>query len=157
MDARERSEFTAHRLGPVALFAPQRPDHTPPQVLSDDELARSVATLHRKLHSARRSHLATQIASVTVTLVVVALVATLVWFGPEPFLERVFGHARVATTYDVGLWWFAVIVLAIFGAFVGDQLVRGRLRLVRGWKHRVDELDRRLSDAAQEQKRRAAS
>jgi hypothetical protein len=69
----------------------------------------------------------------------------------------VFGHARIATTYDVMLWWFAVIVLAILVVITGDQILRGRLRLARGWKHRVDELDRRIADAERELKRRASA
>ena len=154
MDANEKSEFANRPSGPAALFAPQRPDHLPPQTLGDDELALSVASLRRKRHSVRRSYAAAQFAGISLTLVLIALTATLLWYGPEPFIERVFGHARIATTYDVFVWWFAVIVLAILGGTFGDQLLRGRLRLAHGWKNRLAELDRRLADAEAEQTHR---
>ncbi len=154
MDANEKSDFAHRPSGPAALFAPQRPDHMPPQTLDDDELALAVASLRRKQHSARRSYAAAQLAGIALTLLLIALTATVLWYGPEPFIERVFGHARVATTYDVFVWWLAVIVLAILGGTFGDQLLRGRLRLAHGWKHRLTELDQRLADAVEEQKHR---
>ena len=154
MDANEKSDFAHRPSGPAALFAPQRPDHMPPQTLDDDELALAVASLRRKQHSARRSYAAAHLAGIALTLLLIALTATVLWYGPEPFIERVFGHARVATTYDVFVWWLAVIVLAILGGTFGDQLLRGRLRLALGWKHRLTELDQRLADAVEEQKHR---
>jgi|GEM_PF-6620775 len=154
MDANEKSDFAHRPSGPAALFAPQRPDHMPPQTLDDDELALAVASLRRKQHSARRSYAAAHLAGIALTLLLIALTATVLWYGPEPFIERVFGHARVATTYDVFVWWLAVIVLAILGGTFGDQLLRGRLRLAHGWKHRLTELDQRLADAVEEQKHR---
>ena len=126
----------------------------PPQTLDDDALAIAVASLRRKQHSARRSYAASQFAGILLTLILIALTATVLWYGPEPFIERVFGHARAATTYDVFVWWLAVIVLAILGGTFGDQLLRGRLRLAHGWKHRLTELDQRLADAVDEQKHR---
>ncbi len=154
MDANEKSDFAHRQSGPAALFAPQRPDHMPPQTLKDDELALAIVSLKRKQHSARRSYAAAQLAGISLTLVLIALTATVLWYGPEPFIERVFGHARIATTYDVFAWWLAVIVLAILGGVFGDQLLRGRLRLAHGWKNRLIELDRRLDDAEHEQRRR---
>ena len=157
MDANEQSQFAHRQSGPAALFAPQRPDHMPPQNLRDDELAVSIVSLRRKRRSARRSYAAAQFAGIALTLVLIALTATVLWYGPEPFIERVFGHVRVATTYDVFAWWLAVIVLAILGGTFGDQLLRGRLRLAHGWKHRLIEVDRRLADAEHEQRRRTPS
>ena len=154
MAANEKSDFANRLSGPAALFAPQRPDHMPPQTLSDDELAVSIVSLRRKRHSARRSYVAAQFAGIALTLVLVALTATVLWYGPEPFFERVFRRGRVATTYDFLTWWIVVLVLAILGGTFGDQLLRGRLRLAHGWKHRLMELDRRLDDAEHEQRRR---
>jgi hypothetical protein len=154
MAANEKSDFAHRQSGPAALFAPQRPDHMPPQTLADDELALSVDSLRRKRQSARRSYTVAHLAGIALTVVLVALTATVLWYGPEPFIEHVFGHARIATTYDIIVWWFAVIVLAILGGTFGDQLLRGRLRLAHGWKHRLTELDRRLADAEHEQRRR---
>ena len=154
MNANEKSDFANRPSEPAALFAPQRPDHMRPQTLDDHELALAVASLRRKQHSARRSYAAAHLAGIALTLLLIALTATVLWYGPEPFIERVFGHARVATTYDVFAWWLAVIVLAILGGTFGDQLLRGRLRLAHGWKHRLAELERRLADAVEEQKHR---
>ena len=154
MNANEKSDFANRPSGPAALFAPQRPDHMPPQTLGDDELADSIVSLRRKRHSAQRSYATAQFAGIALTIVLIALTATVLWYGPEPFIERVFGHARIATTYDVFAWWLAVIVLAIIGGTFGDQLLRGRLRLAHGWKRRLIELDRRLADVEHEQQRR---
>ena len=155
MDANENADFAHRPTGPAALFAPQRPDHLPPQSLNDDELALAIESLRRKRQSARHSYAAARLVGIALTVILIALTATVLWYGPEPFIERVFGHARVATTYDVFVWWLAVIVLAIIGATFGDQVLRGRLRLVHGWKHRLTELDRRLADADHELQRRA--
>lgn len=157
MDANEKSDFAHRQSGPAALFAPQRPDHMPPQTLNDDELALSVASLRRKQHSARRSYAAAHLAGIALTIVLIGLTATVLWYGPEPFFERVFRRGRAATTYDFLVWWIVVLVLAILGGTFGDQLLRGRLRLAHGWKHRLIELDRRLDDAEHEQRRRTSS
>jgi len=143
---------------PQTLFMRHRPDHVPAEALNNKELEASIASLERKLHSARRSLVATQVAGAVVTLVILTLGGILLWFGPTPFLENVFGRGGSvkATTYDVFVWWLAVIVLAVLGGASGDQLVRGRMRLARGWKTRVMELSRRLDDARRVQERRKA-
>lgn len=154
MDANEKNSFAHRPVGPVAFFAPQRPDHMPPQTLNDDELALAIESLKLKQHSAQRSYAAAHLAGIALTVVLIALTAIVLWYGPEPFFERVFRRAHVATTYDFLVWWIVVLVLAILGGTFGDQLLRGRLRLAHGWKHRLIELDRRLADAEHEQRRR---
>lgn len=106
--------------------------------------------------SPRPSLRATQAAGAAITVVIFSLGGILLWFGPSPFLENVFGQggSLTATSYDVFAWWLAVIVLAVLGGVFGDQLLRGKLRLARGWKSRVSELTRRLEDARHEQRRR---
>lgn len=140
---------------PVLHFGPQRPDHVPPETLTDGELADSISTLDRKLRSARQAYLVARVAGIVMTAIVLCLGFTLLYFGPSPFLERVFGKSTPATTYDVFLWWIAVLVLAVAGGAFGDQVLRGRQRTVRGWKYRVAELTRRLEDAEAVQRRRA--
>lgn len=139
----------------VLRFGPQRPDHIPPETLTDRELADSIASLDRKVRSARQAYLAARIAGIALTATVLGLGFALLYFGPAPFLERVFGKSTPATTYDVFLWWIAILVLAVAGGAFGDQVLRGRERIVRGWKYRVAELTRRLEDAEAVQRRRA--
>ncbi len=141
---------------PATLFKKPSPDHVPAEALSRDELAASIASLERKLRGARRSLRTTQLAGVALTVVIFSLGGILLWFGPSPFLENVFGQggSLTATSYDVFAWWLAVTVLAVLGGVLGDQLLRGKLRLARGWKSRVAELTRRLEDARREQRRR---
>jgi len=141
---------------PATLFKKQPPDHVPAESLSRAELAASIESLERKVRSAQRTLHATQVAGAAITLLLLSLGGILLWFGPSPFLENVFGHggSLKATSYDVFVWWLAVIVLAVFGGAFGDQLLRGKLRLARGWKARVAELTRRLEDARHVQRRR---
>jgi hypothetical protein len=74
--------------------------------------------------------------------------------GPAPFLELVEGRREVATTWDVFAWWIAALaVTSLFGALL-VQAVRRRKRRATGWKHRVEDLDRRLGEARDEQARR---
>lgn len=143
---------------PETLFVRQRPDHVPPESLDHAELAASIASLELKLLSSKRSLMVAQTAGVLLVTFVVVLGGLLLYFGPSPFLQHVFHNSEslVATTYDVVLWWLALVVLAVFGGIFGDQLLRGRLRLSRGWKHRVAELSRRLDDAQRERLRREA-
>jgi hypothetical protein len=142
-------------LNPILHFGPQRPDHIPPETLTDSELAEAIASLDRKVKSAQRAYYVAQIAGIGLTVAVLGLGFTLLYFGPRPFLERVFGKSTPATTYDIFLWWFAVLVLAVAGGAFGDQVLRGRQRIVRGWKYRLAELTRRLEDAETVRRRRA--
>ncbi len=129
------------------IFAPQRPDHAPPETLTDAELRDAIASLERKLHSAKRALLVATVAGWTLTAGILALGFFLLWIGPTPFLQRMLGRGGVATTYDVVAWWIAILILAVLGGAFADQLVRGRLRLARGWRARVAELTSRLHDA----------
>lgn len=141
---------------PATLFRKQPPDHVPAESLTRAELAASIGLLERKVRSAKRSLHATQVAGGAMALVILSLGGILLWFGPSPFLENVFGRggSLKATSYDVFVWWLAVIVLAVLGGAVGDQLLHGKLQLVRGWKFRVAELTRRLEHARHVQRRR---
>lgn len=141
---------------PATLFAKHRPDHVPPESLDHAELAASIASLELKLLSSKRALVAAQTAGALLVTFVVVLGGALLYFGPSPFLQHVFHNSEslVATTYDVVLWWLALVVLAVIGGLIGDQLLRGRLRLARGWKHRVADLSRRLEDAQRVRQRR---
>ncbi len=142
---------------PSTLFGRQRPDHIPAETLTNAELPAAIASLERKLRSAKQSLLAAHIAGAALTAVLFAAGGVLLWFGPTPFLETVFRRtvALQATTYDIFAWWAAVVFLAVVGGVFADQLVRGKLRLARGWKTRVVDLTRRLEDARRVQQRRS--
>jgi hypothetical protein len=153
MDARRSSSpsMTPH---PGPLFVAPRPDHVPPEALSSTELEQSVRTLRRKLRSARNALFVTRLGGALLTVALIITGFALLWIGPEPFLERLLGLRAITTTYDAILWWSIVIVVCVVGGALGDQLVRGRLRLARGWRNRVDELRHRLDHAETEQRRR---
>jgi len=131
---------------PPRFHAP-RPDHSPPELLSDDELARAIQTLRRKAHSVRRARLAANVAGATLTVAILAAGFVLLWAGPAPFLERLTGQRTLATPWHIVLWWLGVLLLAAVGGALGDQLLRGRLRMVRGWSHKLHDLERRLAEA----------
>ena len=131
-----------------------RPDHVPPEALPSAELGQSIRTLRRKLRSARNALFVTRLGGALLTVALIVTGFALLWIGPERFLERLLGLRAIATTYDVILWWSVVIVVCVVGGALGDQLVRSRLRLARGWRHRVDELRHRLAHAEAEQRRR---
>jgi len=133
----------------------RRTHHAPPGALSDDELAAAIQSLHRKLHSARRSLVLARAAGASLTVAILGAGFTLLWAGPAPFFERFLGHQYVTTTFDAAAWWFALLLLAIVGGTVGDQLLRGKLRLVHGWRNRVLDLERRLTEAEEERRARA--
>jgi len=106
------------------------------------------------LRSARNALFVTRLGGALLTVALIVTGFALLWIGPERFLERLLGLRAIATTYDVILWWSVVIVVCVVGGALGDQLVRSRLRLARGWRHRVDELRHRLEHAEAEQRRR---
>ena len=137
-------------------FGPRRSHHAPPETLRDDALTRSIAALHHKLRSARRSLLVTHLVGATLTLFVLGAGFAVLWAGPTQFMERFLGPTYTVTVLDVAAWWLALLVLAIVGGAFGDQLLRGKLRLARRWRHRVHELERRLAEAEEEQQRRLA-
>ena len=140
---------------PGPVFVAPRPDRVPPETLRTAELEHSIRSLQRKLRSAENALFATRLGGAVLAAALLITGFVLLWFGPAPFVERLAGRA-IATTYDVFLWWSIVIVACVIGGALGDQMVRGRLRLARGWRHRVDELRHRLDHAETEQARRKA-
>ena len=142
--------------GPAPHFSAHRPDHSPPELLSDDELARAIASLSRKLYSARRMLAFATMARVVLYVAVALGGVTLLALGPAPIVEYFQKSRQLVTTWDMFAWWFAIIGLTtVLGALV-TQAVRSRRRRVAGWRHRVNDLWRRLADAHEVQRRRAA-
>lgn len=138
--------------GPV--FVAPRADHTPPEGLSDDALETSIRSLRHKVHWARRRLHISQGMRLMLTVAVLGAGFTVLWLGPEPILQKMTGQRVIATMYDVFIWWFLVVALGVIGGAFGDQVLRGRSRRTRGWKHRVAELTRRLEDAEDVRRRR---
>jgi len=133
--------------GATPHFSAQRPDHSPPELLGDDELARAIDSLHRKLSSARRMLAIANFARLTFFLAMLLAGFAILWAGPAPFLELIDGQRMLATTWDIFAWWFAVLaIFAIIGA-LAVQASRRRRRRAMGWRHRVADLERRLADA----------
>jgi hypothetical protein len=131
----------------VPHFGAQRPDHSPPELLGDDELARAIDSLQRKLRSARRMLAVATMARVTFFGVMLVSGFAILWVGPAPFLELIQGQRVLATTWDVFAWWFAVLAVAsVVGALL-TQASRRRRRRAAGWQSRVADLERRLGDA----------
>jgi hypothetical protein len=142
--------------GAVPHFAAQRPDHSPPDTLSDDELARAIDSLERKLRSAKRMlTLANSARLLFFGVLLVGGFAILI-VGPAPFLELAEGQRTLATTWDVFAWWFAVLAIASVAGALAIQAARRRRRRAAGWRNRVEDLDRRLTEALQEQASRRA-
>jgi hypothetical protein len=131
----------------VPHFLAQRPDHSPPDLLEDDELARAINSLQRKLSSARRMLVIANFARLTFFLSMLLGGFAILWVGPAPFLELMNGERVLATTWDVFAWWFVVLaIFIVIGAFA-TQASRRRTRRAAGWQHRVADLERRLADA----------
>ena len=153
MDARRPTPPAAPPLqGPV--FVARRPDRVPPERLPTAELESSIHSLRRKVRSARSALFITRIGGALLSTALIVTGFVLLWFGPKPFVELLTGSRAIITTYDLMLWWSIVVVICVLGGAFGDQLLRGRLRLVRGWAHRVDELSNRLEHAEAERQRR---
>jgi hypothetical protein len=128
-------------------FSTPRTRHAPPHTLTDDELASALVALHRKRRFARRGLLLAHVAGASLTLVLLGAGFVLLLAGPAPFFERFLGREYVTTTYDIIAWWLVLLLLAILGGTFGDQLLRGKLRLLHHWRRRVQELERRIGDA----------
>jgi hypothetical protein len=137
------------------LFAAPRPDHVPPGNLDDAALVQSIGSLRRKRQSVRASLRTARLAGGTLLLLIVAGGFTLLWVGPEPFLSRIFQDGDAVTVPELLAWWGVVIGAALFGGIVSARLFQHRLHVVRAWKHRVDDIERRLDDAESEAKRRS--
>lgn len=133
--------------GAIPHFMAHRPDHSSPELLGDDELARAIDSLTRKLHSAR--HMLTIVRSARYgfyALIAIGGISILMLL-PVPFRELAEGQRALATPWDVFVWWAAILVLAsVLGAVV-TQSGRQRRRRAMGWRSRVEELERRLDHA----------
>ncbi len=136
------------------LFAAPRPDHSPPENLDDDELARAVASLGRKLRSVRTSLRAARLAGIGVLAVIMAVGFTLLWVGPAPFLARIYQNGAMVTFPELLAWWAVVVVTALFVGIVSFRLFSHRLHVVRGWNNKAHDLERRLEHATSEARRR---
>lgn len=139
----------------VPRFSRHRRDHSPPDLLDDDELARAIDSLTRKLHAARRRFVVA--TGVRVALYAAAAVSglALLGLGPAPIVAYFRKSRQLVTAWDVAAWWLAVIgVTAITGALLA-QAVRQRRRQAAGWRHRVDDLAHRLAEAREVQQQRA--
>jgi hypothetical protein len=124
--------------------------------LSDDELARAIDSLERKQRSAKRMLTLANSARLVFFGVLLAGGFAILIVGPAPFIELAEGQRTLATTWDVFAWWFAVLAIASIAGAIAIQAARRRRRRAAGWKHRVDDLDRRLMEATQEQAARRA-
>lgn len=129
----------------------------PPQTLSEADLDESIRSLHRKLHSSRRALRYAQLAGIAFTLALLGAGFVLLWFGPYSWLGALFGLKGATKSTGVWMWWVIIITIAVVGGAFGDQLLRGRLRLARAWRLRVDELELRLHDAESIKSRRQLS
>ena len=138
-------------------FAPPRPDHSPPENLSDEELARAIDSLGRKLGSVRMSLRTARLAGLAVFAVILAAGFTLLWVGPEPFLPRIFENGAAVTVPELLAWWGMVIAAALFLGIVSYRLFAHRMQVVRGWTHKAHDLERRLQHAEAEARRRGTT
>lgn len=140
----------------MPLFAPPRPDYSPPENLGDAELASAIDSLGRKLHSARVSLRVARLAGLAVLTVVLTAGFVLLWAGPAPFLSRIFENGKVVTVPELLVWWGTVIMVALFMGIVSYRLFAHRMHVVRAWKHKEQDLERRLSHAEAEARKRSA-
>ena len=139
--------LSAGPSGATPHFGAQRPDHSPPELLGDDELARAIDSLERKLRSARRMLRLAMMARVSLLGVMLLTGFAILWAGPAPFVELMQGERVLATTWDVFAWWFAVLAIASVVGAILTQASRRRKRRAAGWQHRVADLERRLGEA----------
>jgi hypothetical protein len=138
----------------MELFTPPRPDHSPPENLSTAQLAEAIDSLRRKLYSVRRSLRTARFAGLTVLAVILAGGFVLLWVGPAPFLARIFENGEAVTFPELLAWWGAVIAAALFAGIVSYRQFAHRMHIVRAWKHKAEELERRLAHAESEARNR---
>jgi len=140
--------------GAAPHFGRQRPDHSPPELLSDEELARSIDSLARKLRSARRMLILATTWRLTLIAGLVLAGVALMTLGPAPIVEFFERRRTLVTTWDVFAWWFGgMAVISVAGAFA-LAVIRDHRRRATGWRHRVDDLARRLAHAERERRTR---
>lgn len=143
--------------GPTSHFLRHRPDHLSPELLSDDDLALAIDSLGRKLRSSRRM-LANAALTRYALYVVVALGGTaLLALGPAPIVEYFRESRTLVTTWDIMAWWVLVVAATVVGGAAVAVAVRHRRQRMAGWRHRVDDLTRRLEHARAERRRRGSS
>jgi hypothetical protein len=138
----------------MQLFSAPRPDHSPPENLNDAELALAIDSLRRKLHSVRSALRAARLAGTGLLVVILVAGFTLLWAGPEPFLPRIFEDGAAVTVPELLAWWGAVIAAALFVGIVSYRLFAHRIQIIRGWRHKEHDLERRLEHAEIEARRR---
>lgn len=138
----------------MEIFTPPRPDHIPPENLTDAQLAEAVGSLERKLRSVRLSLRGARTMGLVSLAVILAVGFVLLWVGPAPFLTRIFERGEPVTLPVLLAWWGAVIATALFVGIVSYRLFAHRMRMVRAWNHKVHEIERRLSHAQAEAARR---
>lgn len=140
--------------GAAPHFSRQRPDHSPPELLTDEELERSIDSLSRKLRSARRMLVLATAWRVTLVAGLAIAGIGLMTLGPAPIVDFLERRRTLVTTWDVFAWWFGGIALiSVAGAFALTA-IRDRRRRATGWRHRVHDLTRRLEHAEGEQRTR---
>lgn len=139
--------FPGGPAGATPHFLAHRPDHSPPDLLSDLELEHAIDSLTRKLHSARRMLTVATVARFGLYGAMAAGGIVILTLSPVPFRELAEGQRAIATPWDVFVWWFAILaIVSVLGA-LAVQASRRRRRRAAGWQARVDDLERRLSDA----------
>jgi len=131
-------------------FTTPRPDHTPPEQLNSAELATAIDSLRRKLHSVRVSLRAARAAGIGMLAVILAIGFTLLWVGPAPFLGRIFGNGDAVPFVELLAWWGVVVAAALFVGIVSYRLLAHRMHIVRGWRNKERDLERRLEHAESE-------
>jgi membrane protein implicated in regulation of membrane protease activity len=95
-----------------------------------------------------------RLAGLAVLSLILAAGFTLLWVGPAPFLARIFDGGDAVTVPELLAWWVAVIAVALFTGIVSYRLFAHRMEVVRGWRHKAHELERRLEHAESEAQRR---
>ena len=139
----------------MARFVAPRPDHSPPESLDAQQLADAIESLARKLRSVRASLRAARLTRLAVLAVILTAGFVLLWSGPAPFLSRIFENGAVVTVPELLAWWGIVIAVALFMGIVSYRLFARRMHVVREWRHRAHDLERRLAHAEAEEQRRA--
>lgn len=138
----------------MEILVPPRPDHSPPGQLSDAELARAIASLERKVRSVRASLRTARATGLASLAAAGSLGAAVLWAAPDTFLARLFASGTVVTIPELLGWWAAVIAAAFVVGTGGYRFFAHRLRVVRAWRNKSLELERRLAQASAESARR---
>ena len=117
-------------------------------------MSRAIDSLARKLRSARRMLAVATLARLALYGVVAVGGVALLTLGPAPIVEYFQKSRQLVTTWDVFAWWFAILGATTVVGAIATQVIMRRKRRVAGWRHRVDDLARRLAEARDVQRRR---